>query len=98
MIGVFANPDRIWRQEPNPDVTHLYKKEVTCAVHFKDDTGIALGTVLTTPDKARKGIVIELDDAKIVDDFIIVWWSDGNRYGRRHTFDEIKNGKFVIER
>lgn len=98
MIGVPIGGNRAWRQEPNPDVVSLSKKEIILRVNFKDDTGIMVGTVLTTADKAKKGIVIELDDAKVMDDFIVVWWPDGDKYGKRHTFDEIKEGKLLIER
>lgn len=89
--------NRIWKKEKDHKVS-VFKKEIICAVHFNNDKGISIGTVVKDVKKNITGIVIELDDGSVMEDFITIWWPDGDEYGKRHTFDQLENGEISIVR
>lgn len=88
-IGLPIDSGR-FRVQDNEEVRHLYEKKVIDAVLFKDSRVVKLGMVATKAD-GTKGVIVQLDDAKVIDSFIKVWWSSGDDFGEWCSIEWFKN-------
>ncbi len=61
-----------FRKAIDINVEHIYTKTVDSAVLYKSGLLIATGQIAVKGQ--NKGIVFELRDARIIEDFIGIWW------------------------
>lgn len=97
---IFCMSNRLWRTEKNKSVRNIDKKEVIDHVVFNESDSeifvVYLGSIVSLIT-GEKGIIVKLDDARICDDFIKIWWPHKSDEAKRHTLEYLKGSTVIYE-